>query len=123
MRPIKFRVWDKQKSQFVEDDLLFEQGEEDGETSSIRLVQRKLDRYHGYIIQQYTGLKDKNGKDVYEGDIIKVFWLDMEPYNAKVRWDTYETGWYPKGVLTTKHEQVSFEVIGNIFQNPKLLKQ
>lgn len=131
MRPIKFRVWDKQNSQFVEEDLLFEQGEEDVETSSIRFVQRKLDRYHGYIIQQYTGLKDKNDKEICEGDIVH-YLFDGASYPKEAQ-DKYLTCVYDSdfGGFSFDDADSSYywaeirgyvEVVGNIFENPELLK-
>jgi len=84
------------------------------------------------VLMQYTGLKDKNGKDIYEGDIVKYTSWENK-YNIKefiyVREVKFkngrffplpsdnicEDGWYSYG---TK----DFEVIGNVFENPELLK-
>lgn len=81
-------------------------------------------------ICQCTGLKDKNGKLIWENDVIKVCWQDNETQCeeiTQVAWD--EFGYYPW--LDEYHcdgcdlfnEVRDIEVIGNIFDNPELIKE
>ena len=131
-REIKFRAWDKNdsKGKIIEWDKLLE-------NYALDLVLTDANNHWG--IMQFTGLKDKNGKEIYEGDICK--WIEMEGVvelekKGFVRFDggRFEIGnhngyggdWDDLGILlhqywNNKKAQNTLEVIGNRFENPELL--
>ena len=69
----------------------------------------------GDVVEQYTGLKDKNGKEIYEGDIVKLW--DREP--ELVVWDNLIGAYDPLSWETFDTDEC--EIIGNIHENPELL--
>ncbi len=76
-----------------------------------------------YEIIQYTGLKDKNDIEIYEGDIVKI---NNKFY--EVIWDKYK--WNLKNFYCSWQDnpndgfsEINVEIIGNIFNNPELLKE
>ena len=120
-REIKFRVWDDWKKKMITPvgifwndvtSALFNYCKEEGES---RVALNGKHRNDGYHIMQYTGLKDKNGKEIYEGDIVKAFYKDcIEPYHKNVVIEIDPTE-------ATRGYWEECEVIGNIYENKDLL--
>lgn len=126
MREIKFRAWLKEESRMAEvSDISFI-----GEEIDVYGEEGCLEGWWGlnYIeLMQYTGLKDKNGVEIYEGDIVEykdfsggLLLFKEQPKSKGVVKINLAKGIYLKGMGTFEGQKV--EVIGNIYENPELLK-
>jgi uncharacterized phage protein (TIGR01671 family) len=116
MREIKFRAWDisnKYMHQDVQNGIL---AEKDGKMV-LGLTLGTLAKDAGNHLMQYTGLKDKNGVDIYEGDILRT---DNEDCDLRTIIDVrYCPSYHGLDCGDTDR----FEVIGNIHQNPELCRK
>ena len=115
MREIKFRAWDKRNKKWVE-----------AGQSSLGYLIAWISDYKFEIIVQYTGLKDKNGREIYEGDLVQV--LDYASWEGlyKVVWDEESLMYVLEDAYGDKEKMCEFEeylVKGNIYENPELLEE
>lgn len=116
MREIKFRVWNKDRKMFIINGMTPKQIQDDA-TESLELP---LLTSEDCVWQQYTGFKDKNGNDIYEGDLIRALKSYMYPkVIAEIAWDN---GWYADNKKLLVHWRMSVgftssvEIVGNIFK-------
>lgn len=117
MRELKFRAWWKDTKRFLDGDEWYMA------CSGAKYLHYAVMPYNDddFIIEQYTGLKDKNGKEIYEGDIV-----EKDGLNYWIKW---EKGCF---VIWRGERYISFvigghapfcKVIGNINENPELLEK
>ena len=132
MRNIKFRAWDKKQECIVNVEDMFWYAK-DGSVSHINSEndENKVERFE---IMQFTGLLDKNGNEIYEGDIIRWISVGKESGNIEDIGLERDMGVYKiifkEGKFCTQKPEIcvgnfdvdEIEVIGNIYENPELLE-
>ena len=148
MREIRFRAWDK-KYKFMSPVMLMDYADcdmkevilEDGLSQKHGAPVHEWRKNEEFVLMQYTGLKDKNGKEIYEGDILEIPKPGLSYEIMSVEWKRVgkDVGWmlckerhglYPVcweiGHKKKSGLENNFDyrtaIIGNIYENPELLK-
>jgi len=120
MRPIKFRAWDKYLNKMFYNGFTLT-------VQNFLYEWRTIAKPHkdSLVLMQFTGLLDKNGKEIYEGDVVR----DFDGNVGVVEW--VKDGWNVSGFWSSSQdepgrafsENAEFEIIGNIYENPELLNE
>lgn len=125
-REIKFRAWDTEAEDWVDDPSnIYEHICEYEESETL-----DSDMNRKWVIEQYTGLKDKNGKEIYEGDILEWVNSSGEKHIFEIMWNECGASFqlveigqkYPYILQGLSDKMKPYcEVIGNIHESPELL--
>lgn len=126
----KFRAWDKTKNTYIEDaQFTYDDGCEGGVGSFRHYSFRNLLEDENCIVEQCTGLKDKNGKLIYEGDIIELTRARNYGYIPKgsrlvIKWNTFDCCGFSTGIRgnLTKKCADNCIIVGSIHENKDLLE-
>ena len=128
-RLIKFRAWDGEKMDRLWKDGRLVVDASTGEAQKIGFGSTPFNVSipHGLTLMQYTGLKDKNGVEIYEGDIIQYFTFyygNKKERKEVVEWidDMQDDSFGEPLSMGYRFYGSEIEVIGNIYENPQLLE-
>ncbi len=145
MREIKFRVWDKVNKELILSENILKicfigethfpncivvSDKEISHFGDVDMINKT--KLNDFILMQYTGLKDTNGKEIYEGDIIHTKghysgegWFDTGEcdydFDGIVEYDNLELTYMVDGFNLSELDRV--KVIGNIYENPELVER
>nr|DAX91405.1 MAG TPA: YopX protein [Caudoviricetes sp.] len=134
MREIGYRAWLKEEKRYIYPKLILndfgsvvEVAYNDIDISSDELIEHRL-LIEDVVLEQFTGFRDKNGKKIYEGDLIKEVVYENRFVIWEVRWHQDECcfelhrirgGYYGDTLLDIDSQ---YETIGDIHRNPELLE-
>lgn len=125
MREIKFRAWDKEQKEWVKYSI----------TDNIPIFCHNTSRWKTdkegkrFILCQYTGLKNFNGKEIYEGDIVRAIgfskWIGVAKYSDKNQAFVFECidKNYRENIVFMSQFDQGFKILGNIYENPEMLEE
>lgn len=136
----KFRAWDKdgEYMEYTDKNLIVSFGDNGNvDATDLSNIYSTCEGMQNFELMQLTGLKDKNGIEIYEGDIVEVLVQDIEPkimkdkmyvgvvvykqgtFDIKISKDTY-LGIIPEMYLSDI--DCTFEILGNKYQHTELLE-
>ena len=129
MREIKFRAWDGEKMDRLWEDgrLVIDASTGEAQKIGYGSTPFNVSIPHGLTLMQYTGLKDKNGVEIYEGDIVKYFtnyYGNKQERKKVVEWidDMQDDSFGEPLSMGYRFHGSEIEVIGNIYESPELLE-
>lgn len=118
MREIKFKAWDKERKRFLKP---IETAQLVIRPISGRITDGAIDVSEKIELLQYTGLKDKNGVEIYEGDIVQYFRNELAVIVFQSGGvDVRSLSWRECEPL--QRRMGSMKVVGSIYENPELLE-
>ena len=130
MREIKFRAWDNEEKWMVDGLYISFDGDiftDDVDPHDTPYKEMELANAERYELMQFTGLKDANGKEIYEGDVLRdsesiviVKFVDGE---FSVDYRTIGGKWRNYSSLFGYLEDYEGEIIGNIYETPELIER
>jgi len=127
MKEYRFRAWDKDKNiMFVPEYI-----DEDGNACNSSLYPyvsgmgfaEEVFAVENAILMQYTGIKDKNGKEIYEGDVLQSYCSECSAGRKDVVRFVNSGFWCGKDDDLWMPNSEHCEVLGNIYETPELLKE
>ena len=124
-RQLKFRVWNGKQMYYQTGSIMYD------DMIAFEFDPFKNEPDYGMEVMQFTGLYDKNGKEIYEGDIIPIYDIEMKLHNAVVKYciedGAYIVAYEDPVLLDDMYYMLAdlfdLEVVGNIYENEYLLNQ
>lgn len=138
MRDIKFRAWSPTAKTMYTKVMVGNISDPNSEDYTANAILKdgewvNSDEHDNIEWMQYTGPKDPNGVEVYEGDVVESFVHPDIPLHHVIEWSDKYKGWFARNVnAKSEHDgsiqlfvylrNCEFNVIGNIYENPELLE-